>query len=377
MGRPKRKLAISGSGLESCYAIGHFLKYSAAEIDWYIHDFDYSFQLINPNFVEEIHNHFTFVNKVNYNTVTKLNKIGCGAVHKSFYSTYPPSRHGYIIDTKSYRDALIKHINKHNLRVKIKEKFTTYDIDCDYILDYTDNNLSNNIIKSKFSVSKKVLKFKCTNNQAEYRFIVRPFGYVVLLPLNNIVQGLYYYDNDNNENILEDISSLSNELGTEDIEILGYENLGSYYRIQNFTDRVVYNGKSSYCLENIETANLSLSCYLIRCAFDYFSRVLSAEEADNKFHKKYLETERITMLYFAASNKFQLISDYWKHGKWLAWQSIEELSNDPNFHSWSVGADRNSWTGPEYGYYSRAEYIRNVEHLGLPLNIEKEDNGNN
>jgi len=98
MERPKRKLAISGSGLNSCYAIGHFLKYSAAEIEWYIHDQDESFQLAYPNFVEDIYGHFNFIDKIIHNPVTSLNKIGCGTVHKSFSSKYAPSRHGYIIE---------------------------------------------------------------------------------------------------------------------------------------------------------------------------------------------------------------------------------------------------------------------------------------
>lgn len=377
MERPKRKLAISGSGLDSCHAVGHFLKYSAAEIEWYVHDYSSSFQLINPNIVEEIHNHFNFIDKVIYDPVTRLNKLGCGSVHKSFYSTYPPSRHGYIIDSKSYRDILIKYIKKQGLRVRVKEQLDTYDIDCDYILDFTDNNFSNKITQSKYTVSKKVLNFTGTKSKIEYQFILRPYGYIVLIPLNNIIQGLYYYDSENNEDILSDIETFRKEFEIENIEILNNDTTESFYRIDNFTDRIVYNGRASYSLENIETANLSLSFYLIRCAFDYFSKLLSSEEANNKFHKKYREIERITMLYFAADNKFQLKSKYWKHAKWLAWQSIEELSIDPNFHRFSNDADRNSWFGPEYGYYTRAEYIRNVENLGLPINIEKENNGNN
>ena len=377
MERPKRKLAISGSGLNSCYAIGHFLKYSAAEIEWYIHDQDESFQLAYPNFVEDIYGHFNFIDKIIHNPVTSLNKIGCGTVHKSFSSKYAPSRHGYIIDSKSYRDVLIKHIQKQSLRVVIKEQLETHDIDCDYILDFTNKDLSDKVTQSKYSASKKVIRFNTKKINSDYQFIVRPHGYIVLTPLNNIFQGLYYYDDEDNELILNDICSFAKEGKHDDIEILSSENVGSFYRTQNFIDRVVYNGAASFSLENIETANLSLACYMIRCAFDYFYKVLSAKDANNRFCRKYKEIERITMLHFAADNKFQLSSNYWKHAKWLAWQSIEELSIDPDFHRFSDDADRNEWYGPKYGHWSRAEYIRNVENLGLPINIEKEDNGNN
>jgi hypothetical protein len=94
------------------------------------------------------------------------------------------------------------------------------------------------------------------------------YGWVFGIPLQNRISIGYLYNSDINsiEDIKKDIQNVFDEYHLTPSEKTQNFSFNSFYRKNNFSSKVIYNGNASFFLEPLEATSTGLSTYIYRMA---------------------------------------------------------------------------------------------------------------
>lgn len=229
----------------------------------------------------------------------------------------------YAQKTLASRGTLIeKHIEDHN------------QIDCDHIIDcsgspkqYSDYNISPYIPVNAAYVTQCYWEYP----RFDYTLtIARPYGWVFGIPLQNRCSIGYLYDQNINslEEVKEDVKSIFSDYNltpSQDVRSLSFKN---YYRKQNFSKRVTYNGNASFFLEPIEATSVGMMMDINLKSLGIVFKEFDVEEQNFLYNEYTKEIQFMIMLHYLAGSKFN--TKFWEIAQQKA-QKIFEKDVPINF----------------------------------------------
>ena len=244
------------------------------------------------------------------------------------------------------------------------------DIDADYIIDCrgTPKNLSGEeYFAGEYIPVNTALVKQCAWDGPQFTHTLTKamkHGWVFGIPLSNRISFGYLYNRDinNKEEIEEELYelihqyNLVNDLGSSHIEF------NNYFKKQNYTDRIAWNGNASFFLEPMEATSLATVEEINRRIYDITHGVKTLEKANQEYYYWFKQVQDIITMHYLAGSKYN--TEFWSHAKELAteclsikspeWQRILYNLDNPNFRL------QNS-----YGSWAMESVRQNVNSLGI------------
>ena len=377
----RKKLSIIGRGTAGCLNAIHFKhRIPDIDIDWYFdpkkpqQSVGEGSTLSLPRLLEP-----TGLKYEDLPSIGATNKIG---IRKINYAGTGDYRNDFQLGaTSMHFDAnKLQEWAKNYLRNKIElisKEITDYDkIDSDYIIDCTGTpkNWEDYNILDSVSVNHAYIT-QCYWDKPEFDYtltIARPYGWVFGIPLQNRCSiGYLYNDKINNlDEVKEDVKNIFNDFNltaSTDTRDFPFKN---YYKKNNFTDRVAYNGNASFFLEPLEANALANVEFICQLTYDILSTNLSPNLANIHYQEKIKEVERELAVHYYAGSKFD--TSFWKEAKQKSLQPIKELIKDPRFINMISGRFSPSIIHDvyEYAQWGSNIWVLNLKNLGIYNDIK-------
>ena len=387
-----KKLAVIGKGTAGCISAAYWANRVNDKIDWYFdpnkkaQSVGEGANLLIPNFLKNElgwdYNNLSDIDGTFKHGIRKINWGGSGDFIHTFY----------------LRDCSI-HFNATKLQNAISEQLkgkvnfipteiTDHSqIDANYIIDCSGKpeSLSNfqqaigipvnaaHVVQSYWDYP----KFNYTLTMA------RPYGWVFGIPLPNRCSIGYLYNKNINtlEEVKEDIKKVFNELNLTPSETTNSLIFNNYYRKKNYTDRVAYNGNSSFFLEPLEATSLA-SMIVVN---DYANKFLtnpkiSLDELNLNYTNFLQELEFMITIHYLAGSKFK--TKFWDFAKKQSTKFLEnyDLTTWNNMiykdvkemYKSNIKFHPDSYTDvKEYGSWGRDNYLSNIKELNLFNKLDK------
>lgn len=378
----KKRIAIIGKGTAGSQAVTHYLNHmSDCEIQWYF-DPDIPTQsvgegsnLIMPiNLYNNINFSYSDFYKIDATLKVGIWKSGWGKNQNDYMHHFPPSHTAMHFNAKSLQDFILNFVKD---KVTIIEKNVSADeIDADYVMDcsgkpktYDDFN------KSSFIPVNSAYITQCYWDLPRFQHtltIARPYGWVFGIPLKHRCSIGYLYNRNINtlEEVKEDVKNVFKDFDltpSQDINSLQFEN---YYRKENHTERVTYNGNASFFLEPLEATSFSVVDYAQRNAYDIWNSNISVQDANQNYKRLLKETEVMIMLHYFAGSIYE--SKFWEYARENGQKCIENaIKNDEDFNSivrysilkkYSNKCEKNIM---DYGTWWPGSFCENIDGLGI------------
>ena len=388
-----KKIAIIGRGTAGSLSIIHFLRHmNDCEIEWH-YDPSVPVQSVGegstPQLPRSLYENLNFnylnLKKIDSTLKTGIYKSGWGKNKEDFLHQFPSpfvALHFNAISLQNYI------FNKVKNKVKIFEyNVSPDDIDADFVMDCSGKPKSyEEFYKADFIPVNSAYVTQCYWDRARFQHtltIARPYGWVFGVPLQNRCSIGYLYNKNINslEDVKEDVKNVFDEynlIPSNNINILSFNN---YYRKQNYTDRVCYNGNASFFLEPMEANSIEIMDFIQRGAIALWDNQISADDMNLIYRRRIMEVETMIMLHYFAGSKYE--TEFWKFAQQKGKDCIElSLKQDKNFSKiidYSIKIKKRNLCDPDinYGYWGANSLCENIFGLGIEKSlleiIEKDD----
>jgi hypothetical protein len=379
-----KKITIIGRGTAGCLAVAFFAKGTDWEIDW-IYDPNIKQQSVGEGttlavplrLYEDLDFGAVELESVYGTPKLGIRKMNWGKKTKDFSHTFPGGFHGYHFNAVVLQDYIIERM-KSNKRVTFKNINVSShdDLDTDFIMDCSGkpNDLSGYNIRNEIPVN-AVSVTQCYWEGAKFNqtlTIARPYGWVFGIPLLNRCSIGYMYNKDINtlEEIEEDKKNIFADFNLNPSLDGNKFYFGNYTKKVNFTDRVVFNGNSSFFLEPLEATSMNFMITINNLAIQLFFKKIQAKEANLKYQQEIDNIANVIMLHYLAGSRFE--TKFWNeaYNKAETYLSLSK-TNQPfkrMLHGcFETGAKRKllfSELG-EIGTWPSRSYSLNLENLGI------------
>lgn len=379
-----KKIAIIGKGTAGCISASSIFNYTRLEIDWYF-DPKSPAQSVGegstigfPEFLRKeldwTYPHIKSINSTFKHGIRKINWGGSG----DYVHPFPIESAGIHFNASKFQEKVIKQLGK-NVNFIPKEVTNYSNIDADHILDcsgkpkdYKDYNISKGIPVNAAYIT------QCywDNPTFDYTLtMARPYGWVFGIPLQNRCSiGYLYNSNINTEDeVKEDIKEIFKFLNITPSNQSNSLKFSNYYKKENFTERVTYNGNASFFLEPLEATSLSIILHnLVLFRNNKFLEEISLTDCNKSYLNELKEIEFMISLHYLAGSKFN--TEFWKFAKEKAIESfydnrtpkwdfmykkVLELQKLKKIHHFEE--DRNL----VYGQWNIESYNINIKELDL------------
>jgi hypothetical protein len=201
------------------------------------------------------------------------------------------------------------------------------------------------------------------------------YGWVFGIPLQNRISIGYLYNDKINtlDEIKEDVKNVFKEYNLTPSEKTIHLNFNSFYRKNNFSKKVVYNGNASFFLEPLEATSTGLSSLINRWAWDLWHENSNEKEVQIKYENYLKSTENMMMLHYMSGSIYK--NDFWDKTKRKATNKIkkefEEKTKWSTFVLNSIEGNYNYLNQEEIGNWCNYSYQLNIEKLDLTEQIKK------
>lgn len=209
--------------------------------------------------------------------------------------------------------------------------------------------------------------------------IARPYGWVFGIPLDNRCSVGYLYNNtiNNIQDIINDINNIFKEFDLEPNGNPVSFNFNSYYRKNNFTNRLGYNGNASFFIEPLEALSTGIIDSINRNMFDLIAGNITYKTANEIYLDNVMATENVIMMHYLNQSVFD--TEFWAYAKDLAIQCLgTRLKNDQHFidmydeiknikDQTYLNITQNT---PEYGNWWHGSFVQNFRGMKINQIIE-------
>lgn len=374
------KLAIIGAGTAGCFSVTHFLKYTNWEINWYL-DPNTKPQAVGEgsNLILPIalYNNIGF-NAIDLNNIDGTFKIGLkkqnwGSKESTFYHLFTPGNVGYHFNAVKLQLYLQNKVKSIGSRIKIIEERVdnTDKIDCDFILDCSGkpSNLEN-FYKAESIPVNSVYVTQCFWEYSRFDYtltIARPYGWVFGIPLKNRCAIGYMYNNSINtlDEVKSDVSNIFSEYNLVPSDQTNAFSFNNYYKKQNYSKRIAYNGNASFFLEPLEATSIHFMDMCNRLAFDSYNGNMSIEAANLQYLQKIREIENVISLHYLAGSLWK--NEFWEKAYKKARINIDLAKENSKFNEIISLALKYNSSMPklEYGTWDLSSFPININALNL------------
>lgn len=339
----KKKLAVIGRGTAGAVNAAHFLKHTKDEIDWY---FDPNIPtqavgegstLVLPNNLRQTID-FTYndLKNIGGNYKYAIRKYNWGKHNHDFNHWFHPPHIAMHFDAIALQKLIHDRI-KDNPRLKIHNQHVNShdDIDADYIIDcsgrpenYEDFHIC------KFIPVNAVYVTQCYWDKPEFEYTVtmaRKHGWVFGIPLQKRCSIGYLYNPQTSslDEVKKDINHVFKELKLTPSDKTNAFQFQNYFKKENFTKRVAYNGNASFFLEPLEATSFVFVNQCARLVYDHLYDNMSLDECNFHYFQAISQTELMISMHYSQGSKFN--TKFWKMAKEKGQSALVMLRNSPLF----------------------------------------------
>jgi hypothetical protein len=382
-----KRLAIIGKGTAGVLALSHFERWAPdCELQLY---YDES---IKPQPVGEgatlqlpialsLNCNFTYddlhlVDGTFKHGIKKTNWAdGCDFTH--FFT--PPSV-SYHFNAGKLQSYLLEKL-KNKVKI-VDSNVTAEQIDADFIMDcsgkpqdYDQFNMSEAIPVNAVHVT------QCYWDHPRFQYtltIARPYGWVFGIPLQNRCSIGYMYNKDINtlDEVKQDVLNIFKEYNLNPSEHTNSFSFKNYFRKENFSSNIVYNGNASFFLEPIEATSIHTMDDINRKAFDIWFSKRSPAQCNQEYITILSQIENIIMLHYYAGSIFK--TPFWEYAIARGEKNIRKALMNPTFLDIIKNSQRDmKQLNTEsflfnYGSWSLSAFSQNLNGLSLYKKLEND-----
>ena len=336
----KKKLTIIGNGTAGSLSAADFSRNTDWEIEWY---FDPN---ISPQSVGEgstIPLPFSLYHDLDFqiNDLEKIEGTLKRGVRKidwngngDYMSDFPLNNAGLHFNAVKLQEFIF---NKLKTKINIIPKnISNYNqIDSSYIIDCSGkpNNYGDYYQAESINLNSAYV-VACSWDRPEFEYtlcIARPYGWVFGIPLQSRCSIGYLFNKDINtlEEVKEDIQNIFLQYNLNPSNKTQYLNFNNYFKKENFTDRVAYNGNASFFLEPMEATSTGMIATINSLVKEYITNNKNLEDINNIYLNENFEVEGMISLHYFAGSKFK--SKFWEVSQLKAENYIKKLIKNPKF----------------------------------------------
>jgi len=380
-----KKVAVIGAGTAGILAVSHFNKWMEdCELELY-YDSNIKPQPVGEGSTPTLPNclwqnlEFTFddlekVDGIIKYGIDKRNWGGTDFIHPF----YPPVV-GYHFNAGKLQNFVLDKL-KNDVKI-IDKNVTSDDIDADFVMDcsgkpnnYDDFNMSEYISVNAVYVTQCYWDYPRFNNTLT---MARPHGWVFGIPLKNRCSIGYMYNHNINtlEEIKEEVKNVFEEFNLTPSDTTNAFTFKNYFRKQNFTERVAFNGNSSFFLEPLEATSIMVMDFINRGAYDIWTGKVSTNTYNQSYLELLNEIEEMIMMHYYAGSKFD--TPFWDFAKERGEKSSKRMMKNPKFKFiYEMSKEKNPGEGLSAAHLNYAaliplSYKINLEGLDLYDKLDK------
>ncbi|NBP00393.1 MAG: hypothetical protein EBU90_09765 [Proteobacteria bacterium] len=383
------KLAIIGKGTAGALSIGHFLRYTDWEIDWY---FDHSVKaqavgeastLTLPNAlyqyfditIEELQKHLDG----NYKYGIRKKNWGTG---KDFFHHFSPQGNvAYHFNAVKLQEYVFDFVQKSR-RVKIFDQHvhSLDSIDADYIMNCSGKPKDfEPFHMSEYIPVNSVYVTQCYWDHPTFQYSLtyaRKYGWVFGIPLQNRCSIGYLYNNTitSLEDVKEDVKIMFEDFNLVPSEDTNAFSFNNYYRKNNFEqdERVVYNGNASFFLEPLEATSIHFMEHIFRLAWDLWNGRRSVAECNQGYIRYITAIEHMIANHYYAGSIWD--NQFWTMAKEKGKNAMNKYSENAAYQNILDCMKKNkkqclkmliTELPAEYGQWNAPQFYQNYEGLGI------------
>ena len=377
-----KKLTIIGKGSVGSLAVMQFLKNTDWDIDWV---FDENIAVASVGEASNLlltsmlsHNGFDqrFVRKIG-----GTSKIG---ILKENWSWKDNFLHPFLVNS------VAMHFSASDLHQALKEQIITNPrvkiinknidnpetIDSDFVL--VCSGMPKKLNSGEYEVIEEipvnaVYVVQCKWEYPHFNYSLTnamQYGWVFGIPLQDRISIGYLYNDEINdlEEIKEDIKKVFQQYNLNPSDKTNHLEFQSYYKKNNFSPKVIYNGNASFFIEPLEATSIGLSIENTREAIKYWKEKPSDESIksfQNYYSKSISDISAMISLHYLAGSKYN--TEFWKYAQFKATEKIKkEFENETEWSKfvWSIIINKEVSQG-EIGTWGDWNYRINIEGLGI------------
>jgi hypothetical protein len=377
----KKRLVVIGRGTAGAQTVAHFHRWMKDfEVEWH---FDPN---ISPQAVGEgsaltlpvnLSNNLNFshldLSEIDGTFKSGIVKQGWGKTGEEFFHAFPPPELSYHFNAVKLQEYTYKKLKD---KIKIVEQNTTADkVDADFVADCSGKPSDYSaFIESEYIPLNAVHVNQCFWDYPRFTHtlaIARPYGWVFGIPLTNRCSIGYLYNNKINslEEVKEDMEYMFKTYNLTPSTTTNTFSFNSYYRKENFTERVAYNGNASFFLEPMEATSITVMDAIQRWAFDMWVSDRPVDEV-NKCYETYMkQVETFIVMHYLAGSPFK--TKFWEMAQEKAEKCFENIKNDAYFvdmykKTRNIDNISQSFNVPNiYAQWWSGSFVQNIRGLGL------------
>jgi len=369
-----KKIAVIGKGTAGSLTYNHFKHYTDFEIDVY-YDSNKKEQTVGEGTTLNVPTELNITLGMefkdlplidgNFKTSIYYEGFGPNNYHHTFFMPNI-SIHMNAVKLQNY----IYEKRKNEINFIDKNILNYDDIDADYIIDCsgTPKNLDgDSYFAGEYIPVNTALVKQCSWDKPEFTYTLTKamkHGWLFGIPLSNRISFGYLFNrNINTRKDIEDefnelINSynLTNDLGENYIEF------NNYFKKENFTDRVAWNGNASFFLEPMEATSLATVEEVNRKIFDVIHKNKTIDKVNKEYYYWFKEVQDIITMHYLAGSKYK--TEFWDKAQLLAKECLSIKS--PKWLDILYNFDNPRYTiQGSYGCWSMPSIRQNVNELEI------------
>lgn len=380
-----KKISVIGRGSVGAIAVAEFLNNTDWFVEWI---FDTDIPISSVGEASNLHLSFS-LNKLGWrhsDITQKLKGTAKQGIHKKNWSSndfihdFTAQYTAIHFSSQNLYKVIFEKI-KNNKRLSIKNEHVSdpYGLDSDYVLVCTGT--PNELSSKEYSKIKSIpvnsaFIVQCDWDYPRFSYSLThamKHGWVFGIPLQDRISIGYLYNEqfNNVEEIQKDIKSVLKDYDLKENGKTNHINFNSYYRTNNFSNKVIYNGNASFFIEPLEAASIGIGIKINEWAYQVWTGQKSILEAQSIYEKNIKDTQSMIILHYLSGSVFQ--SDFWKFAEQ---QAYNHLSKEFEDHSDFSQMLEEVLFADEYGFrdvgnWSQMNYKINIEGLGIKEKLLK------
>ena len=380
-----KKLTVIGKGTVGALSVAHFLNYTDWNIDWI---FDENISTTSVGEASNLKLPYELNESLNFqhHDLFEIKGTVKQGIYKKNWGKGSDYLHPFPLNTSAM------HFNSNNLHEKIFEKVNKNQklkiinkhvedpekLDSDFVMVCSGTPTKMNddfVVLNKIPVN-SVYVTQCEWDHPRFTYSLTnamEHGWVFGIPLQDRISIGYLYNDKitNLDEVKKDVKNVFEEYDLKASKKTNHLTFNSFYRKNNFSKKVVYNGNASFFLEPLEATSTGFSADINRWAWDLWNGNLNEKKAQYLYENGLNNIENMILLHYMSGSIYN--NKFWKKAKKDATSKIKKEFNDKT--DWSkfvLNAVKGyNEKGTELGTWGMYNYQLNIKKLGIDKKIKK------
>ena len=336
-----KRVSIIGKGTAGCITALD-MSNSGYEVDWY-HDSTLPAASVGEGADMEFCRFLDKHTDLNYNNLDKIDGYYKEGIVKDNWGNQNFT-HWFNLGAMSlhFNSNKLQNLIFENLKSKVNiidQHVSSKSLNSDYTIDCSGTPIINNEFElAKYIPVNSAYIRQCSWDYPQFKStlaIARPYGWVFCIPLKNRCSIGYLFNSnittvdeisEDWERIIHDYSLVLTNYSTPKLI-----NFSNYYRKENFTDKISYNGNASFFLEPMEATSVNIIIKNNQLTKGIIEGHFETDKHNKSYTNFLKETQDMIMLHYLAGSKWK--NEFWDMATSKAqdcWK--ESFTNYPKSH---------------------------------------------